>query len=66
MVIYTELVICKVRGEMAHRASQHAAAEEGVRLWLLSEGEKKTEPEIPRQEKANDRKSSGPCIVNRA
>lgn len=31
MVIYTELVICKVRGEMAHRASQHAAAEEGER-----------------------------------
>lgn len=29
MVIYTELVICKVRGEMAHRASRHAAAEEG-------------------------------------
>lgn len=30
MVIYTELVICKVRGEMAHRASQHAVAEEAV------------------------------------
>lgn len=43
MVIYTELVIYKVSGEVAHGAPHYTAADEGIRLWLLSEGKKKTE-----------------------
>lgn len=61
MVIYTELVICKVRGEMAHRASRHAAAEEGVRLWLLSEGEKKLSQKSPGRKRQMTQRAMGPA-----
>lgn len=61
MVIYTELVICKVRGEMAHRASQHAAAEEGVRLWLLSDEEKKLSQKSPGRKRQMTERATGPA-----
>lgn len=47
MVIYAELVIHKVSGEVAPGAPHDTATDEGKRLRLLSEGEK-TKPELPK------------------